>query len=165
MLIIGKALKAHGVRGHIKVESYLDTPQQMLKLKEVFIDGKNYKIERTALNGSFVLLKLEAIDAMDEAEKFRNAIIYASKENLPKNEAGRYYIDDIIGCLVKNNEETLGKVTDIYQYGSADVYVIDSSSGQIMFPFVDGVIENIDINNKVILVNKTKFAEVAVYED
>ncbi|NCA92309.1 16S rRNA processing protein RimM [bacterium] len=165
MLIIGKALKAHGVRGDIKVDCYLDTPQKMLKLKQVFIDGKNYKIERTAQSGSFVLFKLDGIDTMEQAETLRNTLIMAKKEDLPPNEEGRYYIDDIIGCIVKSKAEILGKVVDIYQYGSADIYVVSSDKGQIMFPFVDGVIDNIDINNKEITVNESKFAEVAVYED
>lgn len=165
MLVIGKALKAHGVRGDIKAECYLDTPQKMLELKQVFIDGRNYKIERTARSGSFVLLKLCGIDSMEQAETLKNAIFYAQKADLPPNEEGRYYIDDIIGCIVKSKAEILGKVVDIYQYGSADVYVIDGDKGQIMFPFLDGVIDNIDINNKEITVNESKFAEVAVYED
>lgn len=165
MLTIGKALKAHGVRGDIKVDCYLDTPQKMLKIKEVLIDGKNYKIERTAQSGSFVLFKLEGIDTMEQAETLRNTLIMAKKEDLPPNEEGRYYIDDIIGCTIISGEETIGKVVDIYQYGSADIYVVSSDKGQIMFPFVDGVIDNIDITNKLITINNSKFAEVAVYED
>lgn len=165
MLTIGKVLKAHGVRGDIKVDCYLDTPQKMLKIKEVLIDGKNYKIERTAQSGSFVLFKLDGIDTMEQAETLRNTLIMAKKEDLPPNEEGRYYIDDIIGCTVIRGEETIGNVVDIYQYGSADVYVVSSDKGQIMFPFVDGVIDNIDIKNKKITINKSKFAEVAVYED
>ena len=165
MLIIGKVLKAHGIKGDIKVESYLDTPKKMLKLKEVFIDGNNYKIERTAQSGSFVLLTLGGIDNIEQAEKLKSAIISCPKKDLPPNEEGRYFIDDVIGCSVTNGEEILGNVVDIYQYGSADIYVISGSKGQIMFPLVEGVVKNIDIKNKEIIVNKDKFAEVAVYED
>lgn len=163
MLVIGKVLKAHGIKGEIKVQSFMDTPDILLKVKEVYIDNVLYKIQRTALNGSFVLYKLSDIDSVESAEKLRNFDILTKKEKLPPSNE-RYYIEDIIGCTVLA-DKAIGKVVDILQYGSADIYVVESDGKQIMFPFIDGVIDSIDIKRKEITVNKTKFSQVAVYED
>lgn len=165
MLVIGKVLKAHGIKGEIKVNSFMDTPDILLKLKEISIGNTLYDIERTALIGSFILFKLRGIDSIESAEKLRNLEITVKKSSLPPVEKGRYYIDDIMGCRVLASGETIGEIVDILQYGSADVYVVKSLDKQIMFPFVDGVIKNINISSKEITVNKDKFLQVAVYED
>lgn len=165
MLVIGKVLKSHGIKGEIKVDSFMDTPDILLKLKEVYIDNTLYKIERTALNGSFVLFKLSGLESIEDAEKLRNKEISAKKQNLPPNKKGRYYVDEIIGCKVFDNKQLLGEVINILQYGSADVYVLENNGKQIMFPFIDGVVANINILDKKITVNIEKFLQVAVYED
>lgn len=163
MLVVGKVLKAHGIKGEIKVQSFLDTPDMLLNIKEIYIDNNLYKVQRTALNGSFVLYKLSGVDSVESAEMLRNYDIYAKKSSivLPKD---RYYIEDIIGCTVLS-DQALGIVTDILQYGSADVYVVENNGKQIMFPFVEGVIEEINLQRKEIIVNKQRFLEVALYED
>lgn len=165
MLAVGKVLKAHGIKGEIKVNSFMDTPDILLKLKEIYIGETLYKIERTALNGSFILFKLGGVDSVEVAETLRNCEITVPKNKLPPIEKGRYYIEDILGCVVISDGETVGKVVDILQYGSADIYVVNSNDKQIMFPFIDGVVANINISNKEITVNKDKFLQVAVYED
>ncbi len=165
MLVVGKILKAHGVRGDVKAESYMDAPNLFSKLKTVYIDGKPIVVERARSSGGFALLKLVGVDTMNDAEALRNKELFAKKEDLPKPQEGRFYIDDLLGCSVTDGVAVIGVLDDIYQYGSADVYVVKSNGATIMFPLIDGVAENIDVKTKVITVNRAEFDKVAVYED
>ena len=166
MLAVGKGLKAHGIRGDVKTECYTDTPALFLKIKKLTVDKKEYEIEHARISGNFVLVKFRGIDTMNDAERFRNKEFFAKKSDLPDPGEGRYYIDDVIGCFVYDGEKKIGAMEDILQYGSADVYVMRGIDGKmVMFPYVDGVIEKIDVVEKEIFIIKNGFDKVAVYED
>lgn len=166
MLAVGKALKAHGIRGDVKAESYMDAPDLFSKIKTLYVGGKPYTVEKARAMGNFVLIKFKDVDTMNAAEAFRNRELFAKKEDLPKPKEGRYYIDDLIGCATSDGDgQFLGTVSDVYQYGSADVYVLEYKGKTVMFPFVDGVVLNVDTDNKKITVDGKEFEKVAVYED
>ena len=166
MLAVGKGLKAHGIRGDVKTECYTDTPDLFLKIKKLTVDKKEYIVERARVSGNFAYLKFRGIDTMNDAENFRNKEFFVNKADLPDPGEGRYYIDDVIGCAVFDGDKKIGFMEEVLQYGSADVYVMRAPDGKtIMFPYVDGVIDNIDIVGKKISIIKEGFDKVAVYED
>lgn len=162
-MLIGRITRPHGVRGGVKVESFMDTPYAFSAIKEVEINDVTYKIE-TAQTGEPLVLKLSGIDSIEAAEKLRNAQIFIKKQHAPEPEDNRYYIEDLLGCDVLLGTKKLGKLTDILQYGSADIYCV-SGEKSFMFPYVGEVIEKIDIDKKEIYLNDNEFKKVAVYED
>lgn len=162
-MLIGRITRPHGVRGGVKVESFMDSPYAFSAIKEVEINNVTYKIEK-AQTGEPLVLKLFGIDSVEAAEKLRNAQIFIKKEEAPQPDEDRYYIDDLLGCDVLLGAKKLGKLIDILQYGSADIYCV-SGEKNFMFPYVGEVIEKIDIDKKEILLNADEFKKVAVYED
>ena len=166
MLSVGKVLKAHGVRGEVKAECFTDAPSCLVHVKRLFIEGKEYAVEKCRVQGNFLLIKLADVNDMNAAELFRNKELFAEKSDLPKLPEGRFYIDDVVGAEVFVGEKKLGKLVDVLQYGSADVYVVKTKDGSdVMFPYVGNVIESVDVFKKTILLNEAEFAKVAVYED
>jgi 16S rRNA processing protein RimM len=165
MLLVAKGIKAHGIRGDVKVECFLDTPNALAKIKHFIINGILYKIDTVKPFGAYALVKFEGIDTMSQAENFRGVEMFVKKNEMPAPPKGSYYIDDLIGCSIYLNNEKIGILTDILQNGSADVYVVESGTETIMFPLIDKVVNNIDIDKKEIYLNKDEFDKVAVYED
>lgn len=164
MLIIGKVLKPHGVRGGLKVKSFMDTPYAFSEIKKVFINEIEYEVEGMQPSANFVIINLARINSIEEAEELRNAKIFINRGQAPKLPKGRYYIDDLLGCEVFINENSAGKLYDIIQSGAADIYCVEGKK-KFMFPYVGNVIKNIDIENKKISLNKQELGKVAVYED
>jgi 16S rRNA processing protein RimM len=162
-VLIGKITRPHGVRGGVKVESFMDTPYAFSAIKEVEINGVFYKVERVQA-GAPLILKLAGINSIEDAEKLRNQQIFINKEDAPPPDEDRYYIEDLLGCEVLLDAKSIGKLSDILQYGSADIYCIKGEKN-IMFPYVGDVIEKIDIEKKEIVLNSEEFKKVAVYED
>lgn len=165
MLLVARGIKAHGIRGDVKIDCLMDNPDSFSKLSEIVVKGKTYKIERVRANNSYPLLKLVGVDTMEQAEFFRNTDIFVPRDKLPTPPKDTYYIDDLIGCKAMLDGKELGILTDIYQNGSADVYVITQANDTVMFPCIEGVMEKVDIDGKTIYLNKEEFEKVAVYED
>lgn len=166
MLEIGKILKAHGIRGDVKVECFTDSPEVLKGIKRFYVGGKEYKAERIKPFGGFALIKLVGIDDMNLAETLRNKTISAKKEDMPEPNDGAFYIDDLIGCSVSDDSGTMiGTVEEILQYGSADVFLLRKDGKTVMFPHLKKVVKEVAIKEKRIIVFKEEFDKVAVYED
>ena len=60
-----------------------------------------------------------------------------------------------MGCKVNTDaNQELGKIVDVFQTGSNDVYVVKDEQGkQILLPAIKQVIKNVDIKNKIITVH------------
>lgn len=158
-LEVGQIVSTYGIKGFVKVNHFTDEMSRFEELKNVYIVKKdsmqNVKIEEVKYSKNQVLLKLEGINTIEEAEKYRNCILKIDRKDAKKLPEGTYFIADLLDSEVYTEEnEYLGKVDDIFPTGSNDVYVIKNDLGkQILLPGIGSVIKDIDIENKKITVH------------
>ena len=159
---IGQVINTHGIKGELKVYSLSDDIKRFRKLKTVILENIEMKVVWCQFQGDRVILKLEGIDTIEEAEKYKTKYLQVKKEDAVKLPEGRYFISDIIGCQVfdENNVE-LGNVYDVIITGSNDVYWVKGNK-EVLVPALESVVVKIDINNKKIII---KPLEVWNYED
>ncbi|MGN1234501.1 MAG: ribosome maturation factor RimM, partial [Christensenellaceae bacterium] len=83
------------------------------------------------------------------------------EERMPLPE-GQYYIAELIGCRVEDETgKLIGTLTDVMQ-AATDIYTIDTGSKEILFPVAAGVVTEVDVSAKRIVVDRKRFGEVAV---
>lgn len=158
-LEIGQIVNTFGIKGYVKVVPYVDDIERYDELKKVYIKSKNreteYEVEEVKYQKNMVLLKLKGIDRIEEAEKLRNAFLEVDRENAIDLEEGEYFIADLIGLqVITDKGEQLGKLEDIYNTGSSDIYVVKDELGkQILLPAIEDVIKEINIEENKITVH------------
>lgn len=158
-LEIGQIVNTRGLKGEVKVNSYSEDPERFEKIKKIIIKQKEkkqeYEIQKVTYNKNQVILKLKNIDTIEEAEKLRNAIILIDRDSLGKLPKDVYYIADLIGLDVYTDEnEYLGKVDDIFNTKSNDVYVVKDDIGKSkLLPGIPEVIKKISLENGKIIVH------------
>lgn len=135
MLQVGAVTTTHGVRGEVKVFPTTDDPLRFKKLKTVILDNgkeqREVKVESVKFFKQFVILKLEGIDSMNDAETIRNAKLLVTRDNAVECEEDEYFIADLIGLSVYDEADVLlGKVTEVFQTGANDVYEITDNEGK-----------------------------------
>ncbi|MBE7086203.1 MAG: 16S rRNA processing protein RimM [Clostridiales bacterium] len=162
-LVIGEVLKPQGIRGELKIKTFTDFPEDVKAFGTVYIDDIAYKILSFRVgNDGAAYLGLRGIPDRNAAELFRGKKVEGNREDAPALEEGQYYIVDIIGLSCETEEgEVLGTVKDITNLAS-DVYTIEKAGKNILFPAVKGVVVKVDVANGKLIVNKTRFDEVAV---
>lgn len=122
LLEIGKIVNTHGIRGEVKIQPWCDEPELFDELEYLFIEGEKYNIVRNRFHKTCQIVQLENVNNIDDAERFKNKIVYINRDALELPE-GRYYIADIEGLTVKEqNGRILGVVDEIIKTGSNDVY-------------------------------------------
>ena len=158
-LEIGQIVNTFGIKGMVKVKPFTDDITRFDRLEKVFVKSKQnkteYEIEDVKYHKQMVMLKLKGIDNVEEAEHLRRSYLLVDRKNEEPLEEGVYYIVDLLGLEVYTDEGILlGKVDDIFNTGSNDIYVIKDELGkQILLPGIDEVIKKVDLENGRITVH------------
>lgn len=164
-MIIGKILKPQGIRGELKIKPQVDE-QNFKEIKSVQIDGKTYTIKSVSVREGYAFVMFNEIKNRNEAEEMRDKDVCVLKEELLPLKEDQFYVDDLIGCVIKTEEgEKLGKVFDVQNYGASDILTIRDGSEEILCPFLSKVFVSVDVENKTIIVNKKHFLEVTQSEN
>ena len=155
---IGQIVNTNGLKGVVKVNPFTDDISKFEELKYIYIqlkiELKKVKIEQVRYNKNQVLLKLEGIDSIEEAEKYRNFYLKIEKKSQEELGEDTYYIVDLIGINVySENDEYLGTIEDVFPTGSNDVYVVKDNLGkQILVPAIAEVVKEVELKNKKMVI-------------
>ena len=158
-LEVGQIVNTHGLKGHLKVVPFTDDINRFKSLKTVFIDFKNelmeYKIQEVKFIKNLVKLKLEGLDNINDAEKFKGCYLKINRKDAKKLDENTYFIADLIGLDVYDLENhKIGILSDIFPTGSNDVYVVKQEDGkQVLLPAISKVIKEINIKQGKIVVD------------
>ena len=159
LLQVGILSSTHGVHGEMKVFPTTDDPKRYKKLKKVLLDNgtgkQELKIESVKFFKQFVIVKFEGYDNINDIEKYKGRSIYVTREDAVSLQEDEYFIADLIGMRVNDeNEEELGEITDVLETGANDVYVIRlKDGGELLLPAIKQCILSVDIENAVMKVH------------
>lgn len=140
LLLTGKFVNTHGVRGVLKALYYTDSPDYFKNVAEIVLkNGRSYRLAGFSVSKGCVLLTLEGIGSVEEAAPLVGQDFYTQRQAL---EAGRFYVADLLGLLVKDEAgKSYGRVTDVFSTGSNDVYEVDK---KYYIPAIRDVVLKID---------------------
>jgi len=156
-LSIGQIINIHGFKGEVKVYPLTDDMSRFKKLKEVFVEENDqlikYVVEEIKFQSNVIIMKLKGVDTEEAANKLRNRYIKVDRKSAVKLPRDTYFICDLIDLEVYDEEGLLlGKVKDVLQTGSNDVYVVQTDGKDILVPALKEVVRDIDIRNGKLVV-------------
>ena len=156
---VGIISSTHGVRGEVKVFPTTDDMKRFKKLKEVLLDtGKEtltLEIEGVKFFKQFVILKFKGYDNIDDIVKYRGKSLFVPRENAVKLQKDEYFIADLIGLKVVNEDGTFtGVLKDVMETGANDVYIVESQDGkEVLIPAIKDCILQVDFEKEQVLVH------------
>ena len=158
-LEIGQIVNTFGIKGMVKIKPFTDDINRFDRLKKVYISNKNgkkeYQIQEVKYHKNMVLMKLKGIDTLEQADLLRQSYLLVDRADEEPLEEGVYYIVDLLGLEVYTDDnKLLGKVDDIFNTGSNDIYVVKDEMGkQILLPGIPDVLKNVDLEKGRITVH------------
>ena len=156
---VGIISSTHGVRGEVKVFPTTDDMKRFKKLKEVLLDtGKEtltLEIEGVKFFKQFVILKFKGYDNIDDIVKYRWKSLFVPRENAVKLQKDEYFIADLIGLKVVNEDGSFtGVLKDVMETGANDVYIVESQDGkEVLIPAIKDCILQVDFEKEQVLVH------------
>ena len=165
-IVIGQITRAVGIKGEVNVSPLTDDAVRFSSLRLVYIRKKPYKIANCRFSKNNVILKFVGVDDRNNAETLKDEFLEIDRVNAIPLQDGSYFIVDIVGCELFFEDGTqFGIITDVNQYGAADVFTAKCNGKIVRFPFLKKLAVNVDVENKKIIVRRSVFDEVCVYED
>lgn len=147
----GKIVNTHGVKGEVKIQVWLDSPEFLKKFKTVYIDNKAVKLLSGRVHKGFLIAVLEGVEDVNSAMSLKNKTVYIDRGDakLPK---GAYFLQDIIGAqVVTEDGGTVGTLEDILETPASQIYVVRGETEHLI-PAVDEFILSVDAENAVVTV-------------
>lgn len=154
----GEIVRTRGLRGCLKVLSYLDTGSMGPRPDAIYLEDdqgqrQRYELKKIDLAGKAFFIELKEIDDVEAAKHFVGRKVYFSREILKILPEGEYYYHEIIGMNVHTVEGNfIGTIESVFPTGSNDVYVCKSAGREILLPAISAVIKRIDIHQRIMTV-------------
>ena len=155
---LGKITKKYSFKGEVLLKIDTDQPGYYKKIKSLFIYKKDklnlHKIDVIRFHKDKVLrIKFHDINSELEANSIVNCEIYLPLNSLPVLKGNKFYYHDVINYLVVDeNFGEVGKIKNIKENISQDLFVIDYKSNDVLIPIHDEFIINVDRDKKQIIV-------------
>ena len=157
-LVLGRISGLYGVRGWVKVHSYTEPRDAILKYGSWLLEQDGVWRETSVVEGrkqgKTVVARLDAVTDRDMATAFVGMTIGVARSDLPGTDSGEYYWTDLEGLQVIHQDgRILGKVAYLLATGANDVLVIQGDQ-EVLVPFVkDEVIKGVDLATGIISVD------------
>jgi len=151
-LRVGRLLKAHGLKGALKLELYTDNPERRfvpgaeftLQVPEASSwHGKTVTIrEYRVMNGNSVVF-LDGVDDRTAAETLVRAILWMDEDDEAEDDA--WYAHQLVGLDVVRDDVVVGRVARVEHLPAQDLLIVKTESGEVMVPFVEAIVPTVDV--------------------
>lgn len=177
---LGFVLSAYGIKGAVKVKSYSDRAKALLSNniwnlalpnKAESCEDNNYQkyliLKSYFYKNNVIIAYINGIYDRNASENLKGFKIYIERSLFPQEDDDEYYYVDLIGCdfyiKIKEKSSKFGVVVDIFHNGAHPILKIIADNTnyyrslnekreytEILVPFIEKYISNVDINNRVI---------------
>lgn len=154
---VGKIVNTQGLRGELRVISTTDFATERYKPGQalVVLDQQtviaNVVVQSHRKHKNFDLLTFEGHPSINDVEKYKGFALGVSQDYLQELEEDEFYYHEIIGLEVYQEDVFIGKVKEILDVGSNDVWVVQRQGKKdALIPYVRDIVLHVDIaQNKV----------------
>ncbi len=154
-LRVGRLVKAHGLKGAIKLELYTDSPNErfvpgaILELQVPETSpwfGKTVEVTEMRMYNQMPVIFLKGIEDREAAETLIKAILLVESdlETLPA-EPDAWYDHQLVGLRVIRDGVQIGLVQRVEHFPSQDLLAVKTETGEVLVPFVSAIVPIVDI--------------------
>ncbi len=157
-LPIGRIVRPRGLRGELIARLYNEASEVLKAGRAVMIRSGASEPRAVLVTGANRLprgwaLTLDGVADRSAAEELVGCELLVEREGLPAPADGEYYWEEIRGFAVKTvSGRSLGHLASLF-HTNVDILVIKGEDGEYMIPVVEGFVERIDHERRLILVD------------
>lgn len=159
LLKVGVITSTHGIKGEVKVFPTTDDVKRFKKGISLILEtGKeqlDLEVEGVKFFKQFVILKFKGIDDINQIEKYKRKELFVTREHAVKLKKDEYFIADLIGLSVIDEEgNTIGVLGDVMETGANDVYVVKmADEKEVLIPAIKQCILEVNVEEGFVKVH------------
>jgi 16S rRNA processing protein RimM len=152
-LRVGRLVKAHGLKGGLKLELYTDNPEGRFTPGAGFTvqvpeaspwHGKDITVrEYRVMNGNPVVF-FDDVEDRDAAESLVKAILWIDHD-VDEVENDAWFDHQLIGLDVVRDDTIVGRVVRVEHFPAQDLLIVKAGENEVMVPFVSAIVPTVDV--------------------
>ncbi|GAA3945534.1 ribosome maturation factor RimM [Microbacterium soli] len=151
-LRVGRLLKAHGLKGALKLELYTDSPERRfvpgaeftLQVPEASVwHGKTVTVRDYRVMNSSSVVFFEGVEDRTTAESLVRAILWMDEDENDEDDA--WYAHQLVGLEVVRDDAVIGRVLRVEHLPAQDLLIVRTATTEVMVPFVAAIVPTVDI--------------------
>jgi 16S rRNA processing protein RimM len=154
-LRVGRLVKAHGLKGALKVELYTDDPERRFTPGATFTlqvprdsdwHGKSLELVELRWYNSHAVAFFKDVPDRTVAESLVKAILWVEQDatELPTEEDA-WYDHQLVGLAVLRDGKRVGLVSQIDHFPAQDLLTVKTDTGDVLVPFVKAIVTAVDV--------------------
>ncbi|MFM1953220.1 MAG: hypothetical protein RL187_429 [Actinomycetota bacterium] len=174
-LRVARLVKAHGLKGGLKLEVYTDDPQLRFQPGNEFIlqvpqdspwFGKSIQLSAIREVNSSPVAFFEGVDDRSQAETLVKAILWVEHDPSTRpTEKDAWFDHELVGLRVMRDGVELGTVIRVDHMPAQDLLVIHSAGTEVLLPFVSAFVPVVNIEGGVLEITPPGGLFEAISED
>ncbi|SDQ11470.1 ribosome maturation factor RimM [Microbacterium sp. cf332] len=162
-LRVGRLVKAHGLKGALKLELYTDDPDGRFVPGAAFTlqvpeaspwHGKTVTVREFRWMNSHPVLFLEDVNDRDAAESLVKAILWVDQDGDAVPEDDAWFDHQLVGLDVVRDGERVGRIVRVDHFPAQDLLIVqrEASDDEVLVPFVKAIVPEVDVTAGRIIV-------------
>jgi 16S rRNA processing protein RimM len=140
----------HGVRGEVRLWPFTADPMALRDYGALESEdgAQRFEIEALRPAKNHLVVRLRGIVDRNAAEQLTNTKLFVPRSRLPAPEADEFYHADLIGLPVfDTNDQQLGTVTAVLNFGAGDLLEVQPAAGgaTVLLTFTQAVVPVVDM--------------------
>ena len=148
----GEIVTTHGVRGEVKVQSWLDSPEMLCEFDRCRIEGREYAMDAVRVQKTCNLVKLRGVDTLEDAQKLRGKTMELYREDISDE---LIFASELVDVEVYADGARIGKIKEVLDYPGNSVYVVQGER-EYLIPAVKEFILSTDLERNQMQVKLLK---------
>ncbi len=153
-VLVGRVLRAHGLRGEAVVEPVSDNPERFVPGAELWVappapaaaPAELRTIATVREHRGALLVRFADVDDRDGAEALRGRELSVPLAAVPPPPEGTWYHFQLLGLRVSDAAAgELGEVVDLVEDGGGLLLVVDDGRRRVPVPFVRAFLRRVDV--------------------
>lgn len=155
MVVLGKIVSVHGIRGEVKVYSFTDPLDNLLDYRRWTLKRGNEvrqaELAQGRVQGNVLVAKLKGLDDREIARTFAEFEILVPRSELPVLDDGEFYWSQLEGLkVIDQNGQLFGILDHMLETGANDVMVVKPCAGSLddrerLLPYTDQCVQSVDL--------------------
>jgi len=151
---VGRLVKAHGLKGAIKLELYTDIPEKRFVPGAVFSlqvptssawHGKKLELSELKWFNAQPVAFFKDVSDRSAAESLIKAILWIDEDAAAEVEDDAWFDHQLVGLRVLRDGASVGTVTQIDHFPAQDLLTVATDNGDVLVPFVKAIVASVDI--------------------
>ena len=148
----GEIVTTHGVRGEVKVLSWLDSSEMLCEFDRCRISGREYVMDSVRVQKTCNLVKLRGVDTMEDAQKLRGKTMELYREDISDE---LIFASELVDVEVYADGVCIGRIKEVLDYPGNSVYVVQGER-EYLIPAVKEFILSTDLERNQMQVKLLK---------